>query len=78
MASSIDAIYMVEASKHLREAQHRLLCEDAPLEQMDIGFQSRSKYGNKRIVWCEDMKFVPKGEPGTQHSPSRTNDFRRR
>jgi NADH dehydrogenase [ubiquinone] 1 alpha subcomplex assembly factor 7 len=55
---------MVEASRHLREAQHRLLCGDKPLEEVDIGFQSRSKYtGNQKIVWCEDMKFVPKGKP---------------
>jgi NADH dehydrogenase [ubiquinone] 1 alpha subcomplex assembly factor 7 len=53
---------MVEASKHLREAQHRLLCGDTALEEIDIGYQSRSKYmGNQKIVWCEDMKFVPKG-----------------
>jgi NADH dehydrogenase [ubiquinone] 1 alpha subcomplex assembly factor 7 len=63
LASVIDTIYMVEASKHLREAQHKLLCGEAALEETDIGFQSQSKYmGKQRIVWCEDMKFVPKGD----------------
>jgi NADH dehydrogenase [ubiquinone] 1 alpha subcomplex assembly factor 7 len=69
LASSIDTIYMVEASKHLREAQHRLLCGNALLEEIDIGFQSKSKYaGGQKVVWCEDMKFVPKGKNSTPKS----------
>ena len=78
LTSSIDTIYMVEASKHLREAQHRLLCRDAPLEETDVGFASKSKYGRgQRIVWCEDMKFVPKGSELLRLSSHCANFYRR-
>ncbi|KAF2422751.1 DUF185-domain-containing protein [Tothia fuscella] len=66
LANAIVTIYMVEASKPLREAQHKLLCGDAALKEIDLGFQSQSKYsGAQRIVWCEDMKFVPKDTNST-------------
>lgn len=62
MASSIEAIYLVEASPSLREAQKKLLCGDAPMEEIDIGHQSTSKYSDQlKIIWCEDMRFIPKG-----------------
>ncbi|TKA65569.1 hypothetical protein B0A49_06745 [Cryomyces minteri] len=61
LASAIEAIYLVEASPSLRQAQHELLCGDAPLEETDIGFQSTSKYApDLKIIWCEDVRFVPK------------------
>ncbi|EON64847.1 hypothetical protein W97_04081 [Coniosporium apollinis CBS 100218] len=62
LASSIEAIYLVEASPSLREAQKKLLCGDAPMEEIDIGHQSTSKYSDQlKIIWCEDMRFIPKG-----------------
>ena len=43
MAGSIEAVYLVEASPGLREAQHKLLCGSAPMIEVPIGFQSTSK-----------------------------------
>lgn len=61
-SSAIEAVYLVEASPSLREAQHKLLCGDKPLEEIDIGHRSLSKYTDDlRIIWCEDIRFVPKG-----------------
>ena len=63
MAASIEAIYMVEASPSLRDAQKKLLCGDAPMEEIDIGFRSSCKYLKQlRIIWCEDIRLVPKGK----------------
>lgn len=61
LVSNVKAIYLVEASPSLREAQKRLLCGDAPMEEMDIGFRSTSKYFDAPVIWCEDIRFVPKG-----------------
>lgn len=61
MASSIEAVYLVEASPSLREAQRKLLCGDAPMEEMSIGHQSTSKYANVPIIWTENIRFVPSG-----------------
>lgn len=63
LASAIEQIYLVEASHTLRESQRKLLCGDSPLERIEIGFRSRSKYSNLPIVWCEDIRFVPNGKP---------------
>ncbi|MCJ1373706.1 hypothetical protein MMC20_004935 [Loxospora ochrophaea] len=59
LAASIESIYLVEASPALRDSQKQLLCGDAPLESINIGFKSRSKYANLPITWCEDIRFVP-------------------
>ncbi|KAK3171876.1 hypothetical protein OEA41_003960 [Lepraria neglecta] len=59
LASSIESVYLVEASPALREAQKQLLCEDASLDEIDIGFRSTSKYSRLPITWCEDIRFVP-------------------
>ena len=62
MASSIEAVYLVEASPSLREAQKQLLCDDdAPMTETSIGFQSISKYANLPIIWTENIRFVPSG-----------------
>jgi SAM-dependent MidA family methyltransferase len=51
---------MVETSAHLREAQRKLLCGDAPFQKTDGAMESRSKYANKhRIVWVDDSIDVP-------------------
>ncbi|KAI9874380.1 MAG: hypothetical protein M1830_009806 [Pleopsidium flavum] len=65
LASSLEAVYLVEASPSLRDTQKRLLCGDASMEEIDIGFRSTSKYFNLPIVWCDDIRFVPKGTDKT-------------
>ena len=59
--SSIDSVYLVEASPALRDTQKQLLCGDAPLDGTDIGFRSTSKYSGVPVTWCEDIRFVPNG-----------------
>ncbi|KUJ19849.1 DUF185-domain-containing protein [Mollisia scopiformis] len=59
MASSIEAVYLVEASPSLREAQKQLLCGDSPMTETSIGHQSISKHANLPIIWTENIKFVP-------------------
>jgi len=61
LASSIESVYLVEASPCLREKQRQLLCGGAPLEEIDIGYQSISKYSQIPVTWCEDIRFVPNG-----------------
>ncbi|KAI9844296.1 MAG: hypothetical protein M1837_005706 [Sclerophora amabilis] len=61
LASSIEAVYLVESSAVLREAQKQRLCGDAPMEETSIGFRSRSTYSDIPVIWCEDIRFVPKG-----------------
>ncbi|KAG0648598.1 NADH dehydrogenase [Hyphodiscus hymeniophilus] len=62
MASSIEAIYLVEASPSLRDAQKKLLCGDAPMIETSIGHQSTSKYANLPVIWTENIRFVPSGK----------------
>lgn len=59
MAESIEAVYLVEASPALREAQKKLLCGDAPMIETDIGHRSISKYANIPLIWTENIRFVP-------------------
>ena len=59
--SSIESVYLVEASPTLRDSQKQLLCGDAPLEVINIGFRSTSKYAQVPVTWCEDIRFVPNG-----------------
>ena len=61
MAASIEAVYLVEASPSLRQAQKVLLCGDNPMEEIELGFKSKSKYSDLPVVWCEDIRFIPKG-----------------
>ncbi|PMD43620.1 DUF185-domain-containing protein [Hyaloscypha variabilis F] len=65
MASSIEAVYMVEASPALREAQKQLLCGDSPMTETSIGHQSISKYANLPIIWTESIRFVPSDQDKT-------------
>ncbi|KAF6843654.1 duf185 domain-containing protein [Colletotrichum musicola] len=61
LASSIDAIYMVEASPQLREAQKNLLCgPDAPMTESKVGYHSVCKYTRLPIVWTETIKSIPR------------------
>lgn len=60
MASSLDAIYMVEASPELRMAQKNLLCgEDAPITESKSGYHSMCKYMDVPIVWTETIRSIP-------------------
>lgn len=59
--SSIEAIYLVEASATLREIQRKLLCGDAAIEETDIGHKSTSKYFDVPVIWVEDIRLLPHG-----------------
>ncbi|GAB7363624.1 hypothetical protein MBLNU230_g4194t2 [Neophaeotheca triangularis] len=60
-AKAIEAVYLVESSPNLREAQHKRLCGDNPLQQTETGYQSFSQHSKDlKIVWTEDVRFVPK------------------
>lgn len=62
MAKSIETVYMVEASKELRETQKILLCgQDTPSTTNEVGSQSTGKYGQTPIIWTESIKSIPKG-----------------
>lgn len=61
MTSSIEAVYLVEASPALRDAQKKLLCGDVPMTETSIGHQSTSKYADIPIIWTENIRFVPSG-----------------
>ena len=62
MASSIESVYLIEASPFLRKAQKRLLCgDDAAMKETETGFRSRSKYSNLPITWCEDIRLLTIG-----------------
>ncbi|KAI9673399.1 MAG: hypothetical protein M1817_002861 [Caeruleum heppii] len=62
LSSSIEAVYLVEASPSLREAQRKLLCGDEPIKEIQDGFRSLSKYSNIPVIWYEDIRFLPRGE----------------
>ena len=62
MASSIEAVYMVEASKELRATQKDRLCgEDAVIKESKEGFHCQCKYSDIPIVWTEGIKSIPQG-----------------
>ncbi|OOF96491.1 hypothetical protein ASPCADRAFT_144978 [Aspergillus carbonarius ITEM 5010] len=63
--SSIEAIYLVEASATLREVQKKLLCGDAVMEETDIGHRSTSKYLDVPVIWVEDIRLLPHEEDKT-------------
>ncbi|XXG96579.1 hypothetical protein Hte_002866 [Hypoxylon texense] len=66
MASSIDTVYMVEASAELRTAQKNLLCgEDAAMTESKIGWHSTSKYSGLPIVWTDSIKAIPQNPSHT-------------
>ncbi|EEH35475.2 DUF185 domain-containing protein [Paracoccidioides lutzii Pb01] len=57
-ASAIEAIYLVEASTVLREVQHKLLCGDAPTEEMEVGYKSTSVHLGVPVIWTEHIKLL--------------------
>jgi NADH dehydrogenase [ubiquinone] 1 alpha subcomplex assembly factor 7 len=61
-ASSIEVVYLVEASPHLQKQQAKLLAGTEELQKSDIGWTAPLKYiPGVNIQWCEDIRFVPKG-----------------
>jgi NADH dehydrogenase [ubiquinone] 1 alpha subcomplex assembly factor 7 len=62
-AKSIDTIYLVEASPHLQKKQAKLLAGTEELQKSEVGLTAPCKYiPGCSIEWCEDIRFVPKGE----------------
>ena len=60
---AIDTIYLVEASPHLQKKQAKLLAGTEELQTSDVGLTAPCKYiPGCNIQWCEDIRFVPKGE----------------
>ena len=61
VAKTINKIYLVEASDHLRQKQHRMLCgEGASLDKTTNGWRSLSKkYFEVPVVWVEDVSLLP-------------------
>ncbi|KAF2687148.1 DUF185-domain-containing protein [Lentithecium fluviatile CBS 122367] len=65
-AQSISAIYLIEASPHLRKQQAKLLTSTDTFSTSDLGESASSKHiPNCSITWCEDIRFVPKEETST-------------
>jgi NADH dehydrogenase [ubiquinone] 1 alpha subcomplex assembly factor 7 len=59
---------MIESSPTLREKQRRLLCGDNPFKEIDLGWESNTTHSRSlRVVWLEDLKFLPAFE--NDHSP---------
>ncbi|KAL1642470.1 hypothetical protein SLS61_009684 [Didymella pomorum] len=66
MTSCIEAIYLVEASPHLQKQQALRLAGTEELEKSEVGWRAKCKYfPSCDIQWCEDIRFVPKGETST-------------
>ncbi|KAK2800303.1 hypothetical protein FQN51_006211 [Onygenales sp. PD_10] len=64
-ASAIEAVYLVEASPVLREVQRRLLCGDAPMEEVEAGYKSVSTHLGVPVIWTEHIKFIPEATDKT-------------
>ncbi|KAF2019553.1 DUF185-domain-containing protein, partial [Aaosphaeria arxii CBS 175.79] len=63
---SVEAIYLIEASPHLRKQQAQLLAGTDELKDTDIGWTAPCKYiPGCNIIWCEDIRLVPKEESTT-------------
>ncbi|RDA93373.1 hypothetical protein CP533_0327 [Ophiocordyceps camponoti-saundersi (nom. inval.)] len=60
MAAAVDSVFMVEASRGLREVQKNLLCgPDSPSAESKVGYHSTGKHLGKPIVWTETIKSLP-------------------
>ncbi|KAB8338979.1 hypothetical protein FH972_021918 [Carpinus fangiana] len=64
MASSVESVRLIEASPTLRAAQHKLLCGNTPLEEIEGGgFKSKCKHlPHVSIIWQEDATALPKDD----------------
>lgn len=63
---------MVEASDTLREAQRSLLCGDASMEEIDIGWKSTSSHLGVPVIWVNHIRTLPNGESRTANSSGET------
>ncbi|KMP06220.1 AT11512p [Coccidioides immitis H538.4] len=61
-SSSIEAVYLVEASPTLRDIQKQMLCGDAPMEEIEVGYRSTSKHLGVPVVWTEHIRSLPQGD----------------
>jgi hypothetical protein len=62
-ARSIDAVYMIEASPQLRKQQAKLLSGSEEMKETELGWKSPCRYlPGSDVIWCEDIRFVPKGQ----------------
>lgn len=62
-ANSVESIYLVEASPHLRAQQAQLLSGTTNLTENEVGWSAPCKYlPGCNIVWCEDIRMIPKGK----------------
>ena len=52
----------MEASPILRDVQKQVLCNDAPLEEVDVGYRSTSAHLGVPVIWTEHIRSVPEGE----------------
>ncbi|CAI6340482.1 unnamed protein product [Periconia digitata] len=65
-ANRVQTIYMVEASEQLRKQQAQLLSGTEELKETELGWTAPCKHiPGCDIIWCEDIRFVPKDETST-------------
>lgn len=61
-ASSVEGVYMIEASPTLRDIQKKALCGDAPMEECDIGYKSISIHLGVPVYWTEHIRILTQSE----------------
>ncbi|KAM5469119.1 hypothetical protein MauCBS54593_004471 [Microsporum audouinii] len=61
-ASSIEGIYLIEASPTLRDIQKQKLCGEAPMEECEIGHKSTSTHLGVPVYWTEHIRLLPEVE----------------
>lgn len=55
----------MESSPSLRDKQRQLLCGDTPFTETKDGWECHTKHSRPiKVVWLEDLKFLPKFEEG--------------
>ncbi|PHH82276.1 hypothetical protein CDD83_3310 [Cordyceps sp. RAO-2017] len=60
MAGAVDSVFMIEASRDLREAQKNLLCGPGSTSvESKVGYHSTGQRLGKPIVWTETIKSIP-------------------
>jgi len=61
LVKATETVYLVEASRNLRMAQHKLLCGENEMKKCDVGYESKSKnLPAVKIIWAEDVRFIPR------------------
>ncbi|KAF2115851.1 S-adenosyl-L-methionine-dependent methyltransferase [Lophiotrema nucula] len=70
-ASSVESVYLIEASPNLREKQAKLLSGDVELQELHNDFRPSDWTApcqflpEVNVVYCEDMKAVPRTDDTT-------------